>query len=261
MRWSRRNLHWFILGTVVLAFAMVPTLRGYLFTAIRLMTDGDLAGLRAFILSFGFAAPLVSFSLMIVQAFLSPIPSVVLFLLNAAVFGSWGGLLLSWTSSLVSSLICFGLARRLGQTFVSKVVKEGLLARIDDYLYDYGSSAVLFSRLLPFMPFDVTSYAFGITRVTWWDFTWGTAVGQTPAIIFYTFLGHRMLDLWQYILYFGLWIFGLVILMPFFGNWLIRCRSPLNDDELAKYPPSPMTTTDKTSALIQAKSYWRGSKR
>lgn len=222
-----KNLPWIVVGLVVIAFAFVPFLRENLIVATKLLMEADLPGLRKFILSFGVAAPLVSFLLMIFQAFASPIPSVLIFVVNSAIFGTWTGLILSWFSSLASAWVCFWLARRLGQPFVSQFVQEGFLAKIDRFFGEYGSMAVLFSRVLPFMPFDFASYAFGVTRVTWWDFTWGTALGQTPAIVFYTFLGYRVLTPAQYTLYFGLWILTLVVLTPLLGRY-IKGRRALN---------------------------------
>ncbi|MZP28877.1 TVP38/TMEM64 family protein [Heliobacterium undosum] len=232
-----RNLTWalpFLLAVLVIS---VPALRHQVSVAVRLLMEANLAELRTFVLSFGLAAPLVTFCLMLLQAFISPIPSVVIFLLNAALFGNAWGLLLSWISSLASALLCFGLARRLGRPFVSQFVREGFLSRIDDYLYEYGRAAVLFSRVLPFIPFDFTSYAFGLTRVGWWTFAWGTAIGQTPAILFYTFLGHQALHPLQYALYFGLWILSLMALTPLLGNWLTRADGsprPMPEKEEAK---------------------------
>ncbi|WP_083765211.1 TVP38/TMEM64 family protein [Heliomicrobium modesticaldum] len=224
----------FLLAILVIS---IPALGHHVAIAVRLLLEANLAELKTFVLSFGLAAPLVSFCLMLLQAFISPIPSVAIFLLNAALFGSAWGLLLSWSSSLASALLCFGLARRLGRPFVSQFVREGFLSRIDDHLYEYGRAAVLFSRLLPFMPFDFTSYAFGLTRVDWWTFAWGTAIGQTPAILFYTFLGHRALHPLQYALYFGLWILSLLALTPILDNWLTRADGsprPMPEKEEAK---------------------------
>ncbi|KAB2954574.1 TVP38/TMEM64 family protein [Heliorestis acidaminivorans] len=209
-----------LLCFVILAFAIIPVLRQNLIVAAELMISGNMSGLRDYILSFGIAAPLVSFLLMIFQAFVSPIPSILIFIVNGAIFGKWLGFFLSWFSSLASALFCFWLARQLGRPFVAQFVKAGFLAEIDDFLAHYGSMAVMLTRMLPFMPFDFTSYAFGLSRVTWWSFTWGTAVGQTPAIVFYNFLGYRSFAFWEYVLYFTLWLLLLIILTPLISRWL-----------------------------------------
>ncbi|MBM7865533.1 TVP38/TMEM64 family protein [Heliobacterium gestii] len=233
----RQHLSWLVPIVFSLFLLSAPHLRHKLVVAVRLLVEADLPALRNHMLSFGLAAPLVSFFLMLLQAFISPIPSVILFLLNAALYGGPIGMVLSWLSSLASALLCFGLARWLGRPFVSQFVREGFLSRIDDYLYEYGRAAVLFSRVMPFMPFDFTSYAFGLTRTGWWEFTWGTAIGQTPAILFYSFLGHRSLTPLQYALYFGLWILALVLLTPLLGNWLTRkdgSANPMPEKDEAK---------------------------
>ncbi|MDD4588430.1 MAG: TVP38/TMEM64 family protein [Heliobacteriaceae bacterium] len=206
-----KNLPLILLAVIIIIFAAVPVLRANLWTATEFLVEADFLGLRRYVLSFGWAAPAVSFFLMIFQAFVSPIPSILLFTVNAAIFGGWQGFWLSWFSSLASAWFCFGLARRLGRPLISKLVKDGFLARVDRFLGQYGSPAVLVTRVVPFMPFDFTSYAFGVTRVSWWDFTWGTACGQTPAIVFYSFLGHRLFTPAQYILYLIVWILVLLV--------------------------------------------------
>ncbi|QGG47795.1 TVP38/TMEM64 family protein [Heliorestis convoluta] len=211
-------LPWILLLVVIIAFAIIPVLRQNLFLATELMVTGNFSGLRDYVLSFGMAAPIISFLLMIFQAFVSPIPSILIFIVNGAIFGKWLGFFLSWFSSLASALFCFWIARQLGRPFVAQFVQDGFLGKIDTFLATYGSMAVLFTRLLPFMPFDFTSYAFGLSRLTWWSFAWGTALGQTPAIAFYTFLGYRSLSLWQYLVYFGLWVLLLLLLTPLLSN-------------------------------------------
>jgi uncharacterized membrane protein YdjX (TVP38/TMEM64 family) len=55
--------------------------------------------------------------------------------------------------------------------------------------------SVIFSRLVPGLPFGVTSYACGLTRISLPLFAAGTAVGFAPRCFVYTALGGSLRDL------------------------------------------------------------------
>jgi uncharacterized membrane protein YdjX (TVP38/TMEM64 family) len=48
---------------------------------------------------------------------------------------------------------------------------------------------VLLARLLPFVSFDVISYAAGLTPLTFARFLVATGIGQLPATLLYSWLG------------------------------------------------------------------------
>jgi uncharacterized membrane protein YdjX (TVP38/TMEM64 family) len=47
-------------------------------------------------------------------------------------------------------------------------------------------------RLIPIVPFSLTSYAAGAARVPPWRFLWTTAVGYLPITAYFTYLGSRL---------------------------------------------------------------------
>ena len=55
--------------------------------------------------------------------------------------------------------------------------------------------SVIFSRLVPGLPFGVTSYACGLTRISLSLFAAGTAIGFAPRCFVYTALGGSIRDL------------------------------------------------------------------
>lgn len=155
---------------------------------IIILATGDMVALKSLILEYGYWAPLLSFLLIIIQAFLSPLPSVVIFIVNGIVFGGVYGFFISWVGSFSSAVLCFGLVRYLGFQFTPST---RVLAGVVKLMEEYQNHSVFVARVLPFIPFDLASYAFALTKVRLKTFLRGTALGQTPSIIFYSFWGNE----------------------------------------------------------------------
>jgi uncharacterized membrane protein YdjX (TVP38/TMEM64 family) len=155
---------------------------------VAILATGNMTALKELILRGGYLAPLISFALIIIQAFISPLPSVMIFIANGIIFGSWGGFLISWVGSLCSAVVCFGLIRYLGLNITAP---PRILASMIKLIEEYQDQAVFVARVLPFVPFDLASYAFALTHVRLRTFLVGTALGQTPAILFYSLWGRE----------------------------------------------------------------------
>lgn len=173
----------------VLVALLVPASRDWLFTMIALFTELDITRLQDYILSMGFWGPAISFVLMLLQSVIVPLPAFVLAFANAAVFGWAWGALLSWTSSLAGAVLCFGIARLYGRVVVVRLISATALGTIDTFFIKYGKHAVLFARLLPFVSFDIVSYAAGLTSMRFPHFLLATGLGMLPATLVYSYVG------------------------------------------------------------------------
>ena len=87
-----------VLVAVVLVFLFVPPLNRGLRN--MLASFGSVEQVRAYILSFGVWAVVISFLMMILQSVAAPIPAFVITFANAMVWGWWRGAILSWTSAM-----------------------------------------------------------------------------------------------------------------------------------------------------------------
>lgn len=177
-----------MLGFVVFLF-INPTTREALNELITTLKDTNMEEVQAYILSFGIWAPIISFFLMIFQAIFAGIPAIAITLGNAAVFGWWQGAFLSWISALSASAICFWLARYFGRDLVVKLTTETMLQSADAYFEKYGKNTILICRLLPFVPFDIVSYAAGLTSMKFRHYIVSTGIGMMPATIIYSYVG------------------------------------------------------------------------
>lgn len=178
-----------IVLTVVLYFA-IPSFNATMNNFVSKLGSLNLESVIELIRGYGAYAAVVSFFLMILQSILSPIPALLITLSNAAVFGWWKGALLSFWSSMVGAALCFYIARTLGRDVVEKITTKTGLAKVDEFFERYGKNSILICRLLPFVSFDIVSYAAGLTPIKFWDFFIATGLGQLPATVVYSYLGN-----------------------------------------------------------------------
>ncbi|MEO3215536.1 MULTISPECIES: TVP38/TMEM64 family protein [unclassified Romboutsia] len=152
----------------------------------------NIDAIKEYILSFGILAPIISFLLMILQSVAAPLPAFLITFANAALFGWVKGAMLSWTSSMVGAALCFYIARFLGRDVVIKLTSKYALDNIDNFFDKYGKHTILIARLLPFISFDLVSYAAGLTSMKFSSFFIATGIGQLPATIIYSYVGDML---------------------------------------------------------------------
>jgi len=174
---------------VILMYSFVPVIKVNVNQIIFIFSQLDVEMVKGYILGFGIWAPIVSFLLMVFQSVVAPLPAFLITFANAALFGWAYGAILSWSSAMVGAVVCFYIARYFGRGTVEKLTSRGALEGVDKFFEDYGNYAVLIARLLPFISFDIVSYAAGITGMGFWPFFIATGIGQLPATIVYSYIG------------------------------------------------------------------------
>ena len=173
-------------GIVYLA---VPAVNDWINHAAAVLGSANVDAVIEYIRSYGSYAMVFSFFLMVFSSLIAPLPAFMITLSNAAIFGWWQGAILSWSSAMVGSALCFLLARGLGRDVVEKFAGKGALASVEGYFEKYGTKTILVCRLLPFVSFDAVSYFAGLTPLKFWPFFLATGLGQTPATIVYSYVG------------------------------------------------------------------------
>ncbi len=128
----------------------------------------------------GLWGPFIIVTLMTVAVVASPIPSAPIALAAGAAYGHIWGTVLIVIGAELGALIAFGLARVLGHDVLRRVFGDKLDAGL------LGSqtaltTTVFASRLMPFVSFDMISYAAGLSRLHAWRFACATLAGIIPA--------------------------------------------------------------------------------
>lgn len=174
---------------VVAVVVALPPVWQVLKSAALMLSSLDVEQVKAYILSFGALAPIVSFLLMIFQAIAAPLPAFLITFANAALFGWVWGAVLSWVSAMAAAGICYGIAKYLGREVVEKLTSKTALKSVDVFFERYGDYTIVICRLLPFVSFDIVSYAAGLTSMSFKRFMIATGIGQLPATIIYSYIG------------------------------------------------------------------------
>ena len=177
-----------VIAVVALYFLYAP-FRAFLKEVFRVFATGDFQKLKDFVASYGSYAAAISFLLMVLQSVVAPLPAFLITFANAALFGFWKGALLSWSSAMVGAALCFFIARSLGREAVEKLTSKGALKNIDVFFKRHGKQSILIARLLPFISFDIVSYAAGVSSVSFLGFWVATGLGQLPATLVYSYVG------------------------------------------------------------------------
>lgn len=171
------------------AYFVWPPYRSIVDSIFSAFATGDFAAVRNFVERYGTMAATVSFFLMVFQSIVAPLPAFLITFANANLFGWWQGAILSWSSAMAGAAVCFYIARVLGRDVVEKLSSKTGLRSIDAFFERHGTQSILIARLLPFISFDIVSYAAGLTSMKFWPFFIATGVGQLPATIVYSYVG------------------------------------------------------------------------
>ncbi|WP_108483389.1 TVP38/TMEM64 family protein [Oceaniglobus ichthyenteri] len=128
----------------------------------------------------GLWGPVLIVTLMTIAVVASPIPSAPIALAAGAAYGHLWGTVQVVIGAELGALIAFGLARVLGHDVLRRVFGD----RVDAGLLGSQNAltAMIFaSRLMPFVSFDMISYAAGLSRLHAWRFAVATLAGIIPA--------------------------------------------------------------------------------
>ncbi len=174
---------------LLIVYLSVPSVNEAITEAAAVLGSANVDAVIEYIRSFGGYAMVFSFCLMVFSSLIAPLPAFMITLSNAAIFGWWQGAILSWSSAMVGSALCFFVARGLGRDVVEKFAGKGALASVESYFEKYGTKTILVCRLLPFVSFDAVSYFAGLTPLKFIPFFLATGIGQTPATIVYSYVG------------------------------------------------------------------------
>ena len=140
----------------------------------------------------GLWGPVVIVGLMTVAVVFSPIPSAPIALASGAVYGHAMGAVFVVIGAESGALIAFGLARVLGRDtmrrwFGDRPGNLGLLGSQNVLMW-----IVFASRLMPFVSFDLVSYAAGLSNLNFWRFALATFAGIIPASVLLAHFGGEM---------------------------------------------------------------------
>lgn len=196
MEWTKKQIIMAILFTLVMAISVwvmyyVLTDETFLFGIIR---DYFILPL----LELGFWAVFVFLLLMIIQSLIAPIPSELVLLSGAVIFGFWGGVVVGLIGSMLSAWITFYLSNKGGRSILEATgEKMGIINKtimiIDEWIDNWGIWAIIVGRAVPVIMFDPVSYAAGLSNIKPKQYYIATFIGSIPRAIFFAVLGVQLI--------------------------------------------------------------------
>ena len=147
------------------------------------------------------------------------VPSVLLTLGAGALYGVIGGSLTMAFAQVIGSTIPFLLARFFFHKQVNGLLNRRVrLQRAMAVIRPHDWKMIALVRMIPFFPYKLSNYVFGITPVAFTPYVLGTLIGIWPMTVFNVYLGSLTADLlflgstdisrspWQW----TIWICGLI---------------------------------------------------
>ena len=122
------------------------------------------------------------------------LPGTLLAVIGAAVFGPYLGFVYVWLGAMLGAAGAFLIGRYLGRDFAASFIGPRL-QKYDEAIGRSGFTTVLYLRLIYF-PFTPMNFGMGLTRVRFWDYFSGTALGIMVGTFIFTFFVGTIKDVW-----------------------------------------------------------------
>ena len=122
------------------------------------------------------------------------VPGTLLTIVGGAIFGPYFGFLYVWLGAMFGSTLAFFIGRTLGRDFAASLIGDRL-RKYDEAIERNGFATVLYLRLVYF-PFTPMNFGMGLTRVRFWDYFAGTALGIIVGIFIFTFFVGTVKEVW-----------------------------------------------------------------
>ncbi|HEC28549.1 MAG TPA: TVP38/TMEM64 family protein [Gammaproteobacteria bacterium] len=147
--------------------------------------------LQQIINDFGQWGPILIIIFMSGAIVMSPLPSAPIALASGAAYGHVWGTIYILIGAELGAIIAFSMARMLGHDVMKRRFGDKIKIRwlqSDNHLM----LAIGISRLIPFISFDIVSYAAGLTSLGYLRFALATLFGITPASYLLAHFGSEM---------------------------------------------------------------------
>lgn len=176
----------------------------------------------------GLLGPLAVIGLMALAVVVSPIPSAPIALASGLSYGPFWGTVYIVIGAEIGAIIAFFIARSLGYEAMRRRFGDrlsvGLLGSQNAMM---GLVALL--RLIPFMSFDIVSYASGLTPLSPWRFALATLIGVTPVSFALAYFGGELADFDPTRAMLIVLALGLTTLIPLLAFYLRRRKRAVKE--------------------------------
>ncbi len=118
------------------------------------------------------------------------IPGSVRTIAAGMIFGVALGALAAWSGAVLGASLAFLMGRHFARSKIEEMTKSNeKFQAIDEAICRHGWKIIGLMRLSPLIPFNVSNYFYGVTKVGFWPYALASAGGMLPGTLFYAYLG------------------------------------------------------------------------
>ncbi len=118
------------------------------------------------------------------------LPGGILAIGSGLFFGLWWGFILNLAGNVTGAAVAFLISRKLGRGWVEKrFFQHRKWAVLDAAIERDGWKIIFLSQVHPLFPSSLLNYLYGITRIRFGTCMLWIALGQTPGLFLYAYLG------------------------------------------------------------------------
>jgi len=173
--------------------------------------------IQNFVQGFGPMAPL-AFMIIVSLAPAFFLPGAPFIIAGGLIFGPLWGVIYGITGATTGACLAFLVARYVASEWVESKLTNPSLFKLKNQTEIHGWKIVAFTRLVPLFPFNLLSYALGLTKIKFTTYFITSFICMLPGCIGYILLSSSLLDLLQgklsLELFAGMGLIFLLTLMP-----------------------------------------------
>ena len=195
LSFQKRLRQFTLIGITVLLVAIYLSIPDFYSSLWALALSGDVRGTVNFLASFGTAAMLVSFGILVAFNAVGFLPNFFLLAANGMFFGIINGTLISWLGECVGAVIGFYLMRGSIRNYaLCAIERAGYLEKVNEFSGRKSFQAVLLTRALPYVPSGLVTAAAAVSFIGIGDYFLATVMGKLPSCLIEVMIGHDLID-------------------------------------------------------------------
>ncbi len=178
-----------LLGLLVLAYFLVPSIREFASQAYDVFNSGDEQRIREWVKGFGGWGYVVLMGLMLFQTVFAFVPSVLLMVASVLAYGPWLGGVLAWTGMILAATLAYSVGRGVGVAAVDRLIGPATEKKVTRFVERYGMLGIVAARISPALSTDAVSIGAGLAGMRFLPFMLATAGGTIPLTVLVAWLG------------------------------------------------------------------------
>jgi uncharacterized membrane protein YdjX (TVP38/TMEM64 family) len=118
------------------------------------------------------------------------VPGSLLMIGTGFAFGLAKGVVITWVGATLGATLAFTIARyALRETVEARAHRSAKFRAMNDAIAEHGWKVVALLRLSPIVPYNLSNYLYGVTRVSFPHYVAASALGLLPSTVLHVYVG------------------------------------------------------------------------